>query len=474
MRLLPRSLFGRLVVVLLAGLLLAQLLGAAIQFQDRGAVLYQASGLQAAARISEIVHLLDSSDPEERARLVRILDTPSMRVVLSAAPWPDAVWQTGSKSLTAVFRAALRHSLGDGGRTMNVAVTEAPLAIPGDIQWAHHGPGRGPGRGLGRRYRMGEMGVPPPPGFSFLAQIQLTDGSWVGFDHRLPEEMFAWPWRLLATLGVLLAAVVVLSVLAVRWVTRPLSLLAGAAEGLGRDIHRAPLPESGPQEVRHAARAFNTMQARLTRYVQDRTRMVSAISHDLRTAITRLRLRTELLEDPAPRAGLLRDLDEMQRMTSTALDFLRGLEEQEKIQPLDLNALLESLKAEAEDLGREVDVQAPASAPYPARPLALKRCLANLLDNAIKYGGRARVILDDGAAQVRIRIADDGPGIPADELEKVFEPFYRLEVSRSRETGGSGLGLSIARNVARAHGGDLVLRNRPEGGLEAVLTLPRR
>jgi signal transduction histidine kinase len=286
--------------------------------------------------------------------------------------------------------------------------------------------------------------------------------------------MFAWPWRLLATLGVLLAAVVALSVLAVRWVTRPLSLLAGAAEGLGRDIHRAPLPESGPQEVRHAARAFNTMQARLTRYVEDRTRMVSAISHDLRTAITRLRLRTELLEDPAPRAGLLRDLDEMQRMTSTALDFLRGLEEQEKIQPLDLNALLESLKAEAEDLGREVDVQAPASAPYPTRPLALKRCLANLLDNAIKYGGRARVILDDGAAQVRIRIADDGPGIPEDELEKVFEPFYRLEVSRSRETGGSGLGLSIARNVARAHGGDLVLRNRPEGGLEAVLTLPRR
>jgi signal transduction histidine kinase len=474
MRLLPRSLFGRLVLVLLAGLLLAQLLGAAIQFQDRGAVLYQASGLYTAERIGEIVRLLDSSDPEERVRLVGILDTPPMRVVLSQDPWPEPVWQTGRENLAAVFRAALRRDLGDGERRMRVAVSEAPLPIPGDTQWTHHGPGRGLGRGLGRRHRMAEMGMPPAEGLSFVAQIQLADGSWVGFDHRLPKEMFAWPWRLLATLGVLLAAVVVLSVLAVRWVTRPLSLLAGAAEGLGRDIHRPPLPESGPQEVRHAARAFNTMQTRLTRYVEDRTRMVSAISHDLRTPITRLRLRAELLEDPALRAALLKDLDEMQGMTSTALDFLRGLEEQEGVQPLDLTALLESLKADAEDLGREVDIQASSSTPYPARPLALKRCLANLMDNAIKYGGRARVTLDDDVEHVRIRIADDGPGIPEDELERVFEPFYRLEASRSRETGGSGLGLSIARNVARAHGGELALRNRPEGGLEAVLTLPRR
>ena len=157
---------------------------------------------------------------------------------------------------------------------------------------------------------------------------------------------------------------------------------------------------------RHAARTFNTMQARLSRFIEDRTRILSAISHDLRTPITRLRLRAELLEDEDLRDSLLKDLDEMQTMTSAALDFLRGLDAQEPVQPVDLRTLLESLKADAEDLGRSVELQASPSAPYPARPLALKRCLSNLLDNALKYGGRACVTLEEGAQQVQIRIAD--------------------------------------------------------------------
>jgi len=186
-----------------------------------------------------------------------------------------------------------------------------------------------------------------------------------------------------------------------------------------------------------------------------------------------MRLRAELLDDPELRGSFLKNLDEMRVMTAAALDFAHGTEEAGPVQPVDVHALLESLEADAEDLGRDIVVRGTASMPYPARPLALKRCLSNLVNNALKYGEKAEIRLHDTVQGLEIRVADDGPGLPEGELEKVFEPFYRLEGSRSRDTGGTGLGLSIARNIARAHGGELVLENRPEGGLEAVLTLPR-
>jgi signal transduction histidine kinase len=164
----------------------------------------------------------------------------------------------------------------------------------------------------------------------------------------------------------------------------------------------------------------------------------------------------------------------METMTAAALDFLRGAGGDEPVQPVDVMALLESLQADVEEMGYQVTVQGRANAPYPARPLALKRLLANLIENAVKYGTRATLSVEDSAVQLQITIADEGPGIPEDQLERVFEPFYRLDSSRSRDTGGVGLGLSVARDIARAHGGELTLRNRAGGGLEAVVTLPRR
>ncbi|MDH5513116.1 MAG: ATP-binding protein, partial [Gammaproteobacteria bacterium] len=268
-------------------------------------------------------------------------------------------------------------------------------------------------------------------------------------------------------------SVIALSLLAVRWLTRPLGVLAVAADELGRDIRRAPLAEKGPAEVRRAAAAFNTMQSRLQTYLREREQMLAAVSHDLRTPITRLRLRAEMIEDESLRVKFARDLAEMEAMTTAALDFLRGAHVDEPVQPVDVLALLESLQADMEEAGHEVQVRAQDIAPFPARPLALKRCLTNLADNAVKYGKRAEIGVEDDGRELRITVADDGPGIPEAELKRVFEPFYRIEGSRSRETGGVGLGLSVARDIARAHRGELALRNRPGGGLEAVLMLPR-
>jgi len=312
------------------------------------------------------------------------------------------------------------------------------------------------------------------PGFSFVAQVPLRDGTLATFDTRLPAQTANWPYRLLLSLAVLLAAVIAVSLLAVRWVTRPLKVLAETAEELGKNIHRPALEERGPLEVMRAAHALNTMQARLIGTLDERTRVLAAMSHDLKTPITRLRLRAELLEDAGLKAKVAADLDEMQSMVGGALDFLRGAGSGEPVKPVDMAALLESLQADMQELGGEVRIEGAALKPFPGKPQALKRCLWNLLDNAVKYGKKARVAVDDNDERLEIRIQDEGPGIPPSEIGKVFEPFYRVEGSRSRETGGTGLGLSIAKGIAEDHGGSLTLRNRAEGGLESILTLPRR
>lgn len=458
MRLLPSSLFGRLVLVLIGVLLAAQLIGAGILLRDRGTAIYEASGFNAAQRIAGTVQLLEAIDPGQRDMVLRAVNSATFRVSYTRAPALDDSGDAHAEHL----RNLLRRALGDG-RPLVVSVARGDAAAE-PVEW--------------RRPR-GRMGHGPSPmefaryGDGFFVQLPLADGQWVSFAHRLPEEQFAWPARLLLTLGILLASVILVSLIAVRWITRPLTTLGQAAEALGRDIARPPLAESGPREVRQAAQAFNSMQARVQRHLQDRERLLAAVSHDLKTPITRLRLRTELLGDEALKPKFLQDLEEMEAMASAALEFMRTGREREPLQPIDMNALLESVQADREEMGQAVKLEGRAPASYSGRPGALKRALANLVDNAIKYGQRATIRVEDSPKELRIVVADEGPGIPEDRLEEVFEPFYRLEASRNRDSGGVGLGLSIAHDIARSHGGDLVLRNRPGGGLEAVLTLPR-
>jgi signal transduction histidine kinase len=226
--------------------------------------------------------------------------------------------------------------------------------------------------------------------------------------------------------------------------------------------------------VRKVIAAFNRMQARVRRQLQERAQLLGAISHDLQTPLTRLRLRLELLPEPALRVKMQRDLDEMQAMVGSALEFFRAVGKDSRRQPVDVGALVDSLCEDRRETGDQVSARGTSQAPFHADPQALRRCLENLVGNAVRYAGAAEIEVDDDAAQLRIAVRDRGPGIPEPELERVFEPFYRLDGSRNRASGGTGLGLSIARSIARWHGGDIRLRNAPDGGgLLAELLLPR-
>ncbi|TAK83576.1 MAG: HAMP domain-containing histidine kinase [Betaproteobacteria bacterium] len=468
MRLAPRSLFSRLVLVQLSVLIVALLMSFAIYMQERGEALAQASGMQAAQRIADIVKLLEPLGAAERRRIVQVFSAAPLTISLDQARFGENENAEGS-ARTALFGAMLRRFLG-GTRPAAVALREEqgglamPRTRPGFMGPGAHAAWMAPGAAM----HFGSQ-----PGFSFVAQVRLSDGVLVTFDSRQPAQAAGSPYRLLLSLAVLLAAVIAVSLVAVRWATRPLNALADAADELGRNIDRPRMPEGGPLEVTRAARAFNTMQERLARYVRERSATLAAMSHDLKTPVNRLRLRAELLDDTELKKKISQDLEEMESMIHGTLEFMRGGQSAEKARPVDVKALLESLQADAQDTGAQVTIEGTASQPYSGRPQALKRCLGNLLDNAVKYGTSATMLVDDAPDRLTIRIRDRGPGIPGAELERVFEPFYRLEGSRSRDTGGTGLGLSIARQIAQLHGGTLNLRNRKEGGLEAVLILPR-
>jgi signal transduction histidine kinase len=254
--------------------------------------------------------------------------------------------------------------------------------------------------------------------------------------------------------------------------TRPLRDLAAAAARLGRDIGSRPLPEAGPTEVREAASAFNAMQAQIRRDVAERTSMLAAITHDLQTPLTRLRLRLEKVEDEALRAKLLEDLAAMRETVNEGLDLARSMETREPLQRVDLDALLSSICEDAREAGQDVTSSGATNAAVLCSANALRRCITNVLDNAVAYGRFARVESSAGAGRATIRFRDGGPGIPPEQLARVFDAFYRLESSRSRETGGTGLGLTIARNIAERHGGEIAIANHPDGGLLVTLTFP--
>jgi len=305
----------------------------------------------------------------------------------------------------------------------------------------------------------------------FDVAVRQADGRWqvVRPDRGIGLD----PWQQRIALWFLLSTLVMapLAYVFARRLSAPIGLFADAAERLGRDPRAAPLSLKGPAEVAIAARAFNDMQERLRRYVEDRTAMVGAIAHDLRTPLTRLRFRIENVPDDV-RAKMAGDIDQMEEMISAALTFVRDATREGERTPLELSSLLESLCDEMAETGAATEVERGDKVVLHGDPVALRRLFTNLLDNAVKYGVRARTrVFSDGTSAV-VEIEDDGPGIPAEDRERVFEPFYRREPSRSRQTGGIGLGLAVVRSVARGHGGDVSLINRPDGGLTARVQLP--
>jgi two-component system, OmpR family, sensor kinase len=528
--LLPKSLARRTILILLAGFALVQILGLLIHTLNQVKLGRLEEEQEFAVRAVIIYRHIALAPPEDRAALVAKEPLPKGdTATLSMGPPLDSTYPMPLAAREAVRAGIFAYGIPPGihPHGMVLRITGMPLryiisfGLPDDLIFQGGGapggappppggfgigpPSDGPGGGappdglgggappdsLGGGAPPGDGGPfagdgGPPPGDlgNLLAGIIASQEAmipptyWLTISSTLPPVV---PWRSpgFATAFIVMTVLgAIMIIWAVRMLLVPVKTLAAAAEALGRDVANAPpLPERGPSEIVTAAVAFNTMAARVRRFVEDRTFLLTAIGHDLRTPITRLKLRAEYMEDDEQRAKMLADLDEMEAMVAATLAFGRDATSAEPVVKLDLASLLRTILDDAADGDPEradaLTYTGLNHLPVRARPLALKRALANLIGNALKYGDAAAVTLHAPVRGVaRIDIEDKGPGIPADEMERVFEPFRRLETSRNRETGGSGLGLSIARNILRAHGGDITLTNKPEGGLRVGVSLP--
>jgi len=316
------------------------------------------------------------------------------------------------------------------------------------------------------------------PGDPYIAiSMLLPDGDWL--DMRLAWTRPQW-WHsptFLAAFAMMTVTAAVIIIWGAQRLVAPIGTLAAAADALGRDVNAPPMPEDGPTEIARAARAFNTMAGRIRRFVADRTFLLTAIGHDLRTPITRMKLRAEFVEDDELRETMLRDLDELEAMVTATLAFGRDIAGSEPPVKLDLAELIRTILDETTDLNPDlaerITYRGPDHFTFRGRLIALKRALSNLVGNAIAYGeGVEATLSQPSAGYIHITLRDFGPGVPPDQRERLFEPFYRMEESRSRQTGGIGMGLPIARNVVRAHGGDVMLSNHKDGGLVVTVSLP--
>jgi hypothetical protein len=442
-RLWPGSLAARTALVLLVGLIFVQGAGLTIHALDRLDVQRLGQARELAGRVVDLYRTMALTDPPRRAAVLAGLHHgPELVPTLSSSP-PDA---------------GLPEMPFPEQRLLRVSMNLLPLGGP-NLRWREmviYG---------GRFTHQSVIG------------LRMPDGEWLNVTAKLQPLR---PWQssdFLVAFVLMTLAAAGLTLWAVRRLTAPVRTLSEAAEALGRDVNAAPLPENGPTEVAVAAVAFNTMAARIRRFVEDRTELLTAIGHDLRTPITRLKLRAEFVEDDEQRGKILADLEELEAMVSATLAFGRDARTTEAVSHLDLAELLRTILDEAGDACPDVldklNYEGPAHVTVQARSLSLKRVFVNLVSNAVNYGGSARVrLVNRDPRMVVVEVEDDGPGIPASELDRVFEPFHRGEPSRNRETGGVGLGLPIARNIMRAHGGDVVIANRPSGGAKATVTLP--
>lgn len=479
-RLLPRTLFGQTLLVLLAGIGLALAAGAWIYASARQEAVRAVGALAVAERIINVSRLVGEAPASWRPRLASGSSDPMFRVDLSAQK-PPPNGPEGGGDASQIMADYIKQALPNN--TVLVDVASAPIGSqqfnlpflgPGGGMGAGHYPGMGSGamghgpmmRGPLARAAMSWRGI--------TASVELGEGQWLRFATSLPETGPTISPRLLLALVVMTAIIAMLTAWAVRRMTAPLSLLSDAATRLGRDVEAPALPVSGSLEMQRAAAAFNEMQGKLRRLIESRTMMLAAISHDLRTQLTLLRLRAEAADHGEDRDRMLKTIGEMEDMLSATLSFARDEAKVEASRRADVSALVSSIVDDMSDAGLAVgEGSIEPAAIAECKPVALRRAITNLIDNAVKYGERAMLSLAAQDGELSIHVDDQGPGIPEDQLVKVLQPFYRVETSRNRDTGGIGLGLAIAAAVAEAHGGSLRLTNRPSGGLRATMTIAR-
>ncbi len=434
------SLTVRVALILLAGLLVAQGVSIWLQWGERATVVTQARGLNFADRIARAVSVLESVAPAGRNAALVALQYDDLSVALVSED------QVSPNAPRGAIGAMIAARLGSERQIRHVV--------------------------SGTDTSSGEPQVDTP---QRRFDVRLQDGQWarITVQRSVTPNAPALSNDLIIQLLLTLVIAVVVIMLAVSQATRPLKQLALAADTLGHDLDAKPMPEDGPIETRSAAQAFNRMQTRIKGLINERARALAAVSHDLRTPLTRLRLRAELVDDAQLRNQMTADLEAMAAMIDATLSYLRGLQTNEVVRAIDINALLESMTEDALVLGRCIRIDGLALTPFNGRLSGLRRALQNLIDNAFKYGQGAHIRLQDTALRLNITVEDEGPGIAPIERTKVTEPYYRLDSARGQQGDGVGLGLAIVRDIALMHDGELLLANRPQGGLAATLSLPR-
>jgi signal transduction histidine kinase len=468
-RLWTRSLAGQMVVLLLLALVLSHVISFVVYRDERTQALRGALKEEFLARTAAVTRLLDNSPSELHGEILRAGASGITRYWLGPEPVRPAEWQEEAllhlrQPLPARLHPDQPAPPADAHPPANPYMHGIEMHALPSASWEVLAASAWP---LGRKAQL--MQLNDWNGFGLA--VPLRNGVWLNAVYAKPGLMAGATYQTFLSLGIAALALTLVAMIIARWIARPLKDIAHAAERVGLGEEVAPVRECGPDDLRCTAAAFNRMQTRLRRFIEDRTRMLAAIGHDLRTPITSLRLRAEFVNDEDTRRKLIGTLDEMQAMTEATLAFARDDAAREETRNVELSALMESLCADLADLGWDVKFRNGDKIPYRCRPDSLRRAARNLIENAVRYGERARVTLAANGDSIELTVEDDGKGIPEKEIERVFQPFVRLEESRNSATGGVGLGLSIARSIVRGHGGDIVLANN--GGLHAVVTLPR-
>ncbi|MBX3583209.1 MAG: HAMP domain-containing protein [Rhizobiaceae bacterium] len=461
--LLPKSLSGRTVVILVTGLIATHIVTLLVLSEDRVESLTRTEEQHIAQHIASIANIVSDVPSEWRDRIVRSSDGHLFNVRITEDGTNNTLQPIGGSSST-LADLLLRQVRPGTGEPISVDISDAnpgntPLAPDSWRRW------------LGSR--LSRLAYGHDRDQAVLVSVPLSEGQRLNFSTSMPLASAPGWERQLAVTGAFLIIVLALSLWAIRKMSSPLALFAHAATTFARNVYAPSLPETGPSEVREAARAFNNMQKRVLQTIEGRAQMLGAISHDLRTPLTTIRLRAESLGDSDVRHRILAAIEEMDAMLASTLVFAREGTAQEELQATDIGSLLEAICSDFSDIGHDV-IFAPCGTIVAAcRPLALKRALSNLIDNAVKYGEHAHVSAKVRDGMIDIRITDQGPGVPGEELERIFQPFYRIESSRNRNTGGAGLGLAIAQMALDMHGGSIQLENRGEaGGLCVRVLMP--
>ena len=451
-----RSLRVQLVLLIIIALGVAQFVSLWLFADERSLAIRAALGFEAAGRAANVARLIEEAPADLRPSIIRAANSPLVRFDLGTKPLVQHSDHSDGGLVETRVRALLNDSYSRDIRVELHQIQGAILPLPN------------------LSHEMTEMHLAMMRGelsaIEMNLSISIAGGQWLNVSTRFERPPIQWPLYSMLTFGLTAMALLV----AVSWFVMtgllgPLRRLARASERLGRGEDIDALPERGPQEVRELTAGFNRMQDRLTRFVADRTRVLAALGHDLRSPLTAMRVHSEMVEEDETRESLVATVEEMQSMVEATLTFAKGLSGNEPMQDVDLQSFLEALRGDMVvpfvlSDGPEITVR--------LRPNAIRRALRNVIENAVRYGGSATLGWISADGEIEISVTDRGPGIPTAELERVFDPFFRLEESRSLETGGHGLGLSIARSILRAQGGEISLANHPDGGLIATIRLP--